>query len=160
MNNDEKIKGKFNIIDVLAIILVIAALAGLGIRFGSKTTESVKSDATFVYTVKISGVRSYTIDALKKKGKVTNGNSDIEMGEIIDVVVEPSETQSERADGKIVYSELPERYNTTITIKADGHETENGYIIPESEDLSVGRMVDIYTKYVHTTGKVMSVTKK
>ena len=160
MNKDGKIKGKFNIIDVLAIILVIVAVAGIVIRFGSKITDSVKSDATFVYTVNVSGVRDYTIDALQKKGKVTNKKSNMDVGEIIDVVVEPSETQSERADGKLVYSELPDRYDATITIKARGQEAANSYITADSEDLSVGRVIDIYTKYVHTSGKVMSVTKE
>lgn len=125
MNKDGKIKGKFNIIDVLAILLVIVAIAGIAIRFGSKITDSVKSDATFVYTVNVSGVRDYTIDALQKKGKVTNKKSNMDVGEIIDVVVEPSETQSERADGKLVYSELPDRYDATITIKARGQEATN-----------------------------------
>ena len=160
MNRDGKIKGKFNIIDVLVIILVIVAIAGIVIRFSSKITDSVKSDATFVYTVKVSSVRNYTIDALQKKGKVTNKKSDMDVGEIIDVVIAPSETQSERADGKIVYSEQPDRYDATVTIKAHGQEASNSYITADSDDLSVGRVIDIYTKYVHTSGKVMSVTKE
>ncbi len=159
MNKDGKIKGKFNVIDLLAIILVIAVAVGIAVRFKSTITTAVKSDEGFVYTVKVSGVKSYTVDALEKKGKLTDKKSEIDLGEIIDVVTEPSSTQTERADGKIVMAPQPERYNVIVTIKTRGKEAENSYITADSNELSVGRTTDIYTKYVHTTGKIMSVEK-
>ena len=66
MNIDGKIKGKFNVIDLLAIILVIAVAVGIVVRFKSTITTAVRSDEGFVYTVKVSGVKSYTVDALEK----------------------------------------------------------------------------------------------
>ncbi|MBQ3123800.1 MAG: DUF4330 domain-containing protein [Clostridia bacterium] len=159
MNIDGKIKGKFNVIDLLAIILVIAVAVGIVVRFKSTITTAVRSDEGFVYTVKVSGVKSYTVDALEKKGKVTDKKSGLDLGEITDVVAEPASTQTERADGKIVMSEQPERYNVTVTIKTRGKEAENSYITADSNELSVGRTTDIYTKYVHTSGKIMSVEK-
>lgn len=159
MNKDGKIKGKFNIIDLLAIILVIAVAVGIVVRFKSTVTTAVKSDEGFVYTVKVSGVKSYTVDALEKKGKVTDKKSELDLGEITDVVAEPASTQTERADGKIITAEQPERYDVTVTIKTRGKEAENSYITADSNELSVGRMTDIYTKYVHTSGKIMSVEK-
>ncbi len=159
MNKDGKIKGKFNIIDALAIILVIVVAVGIAVRFKSTITTAVKSDEGFVYTVKVSGVKDYTVDALMKKGKVTDKKSELDLGEITDVVVGPSATQRERADGKIINAEEPERYNVTVTVRTRGKEAENSYITADSNELSVGRTVDIFTKYVHTTGKIMSVEK-
>ena len=159
MNKDGKIKGKFNIIDLLAIILVIAVAVGIVVRFKSTVTTAVKSDEGFIYTVKVSGVKDYTVDALEKKGKVTDKKSEIDLGEITDVITEPAATQRERADGKIVNAEQPERYDVIVTIKTRGKEAENSYITADSNELSVGRTTDIYTKYVHTTGKIMSVKK-
>ena len=159
MNKDGKIKEKFNIIDLLAIILVIAVAVGIVVRFKSTITTAVKSDESFVYTVKVSGVKDYTVDALEKKGKVTDKKSEIDLGEITDVVAEPCTTQAERADGKIVDAQQPERYNVTVKIKTHGKEAENSYITADSNELSVGRMTEIYTKFVHTSGKIMSVEK-
>lgn len=159
MNKDGKIKGKFNIIDLLAIILVVAVAVGLVVRFKSTVTTAVKSDEGFVYTVKVTGVKNYTVEALEKKGKVTDKKSEMDLGEITEVVAEPCTTEAERADGKIVNAEQPERYNVTVTIKTRGKEAENSYITADSNELSVGRNTDIYTKYVHTTGKIMSVEK-
>lgn len=159
MNKDGKIKGKFNIIDIIAIVLVIVVVLGIAVRFKSSITTAVKSDEGFVYTVKVAGVKDYTIAALEKKGKVTDKKSELDLGEITDVVVAPSATQRERADGKIITADEPERYTATVTIKTRGKEAENSYITADSNELSVGRTVDIYTKYVHTTGKIMSVEK-
>lgn len=159
MNKDGKIKGKVNIIDVLAIVLVIAVVVGIALRFKAPTTDTVKADTNFVYTVKVSGVKSYTVDALKKKGNITDYRSDKKRGEIIEVVAGPCSTEAERADGKIVMAEQPQRYNVTVTIKTKGKEVKNSYITEDSDELSVGRVVDIYTKYVHTSGKIMSVKK-
>ncbi len=159
MNKDGKIKGKFNIIDALAIILVIVVAVGIVVRFKSTITTAVKSDEGFVYTVKVSGVKDYTVAALEKKGKVTDKKSELDLGEITDVVTEPSATQRERADGKIINAEEPERYNVIVTVKTRGKEAENSYITADSNELSVGRTVDLFTKYVHTTGKIMSVEK-
>ena len=159
MTKDGKIKGKINIIDLLAILLAVAVIAGIALRFKSPVTTAVKSDEEFVYTVRVEGVRDYTIEALKKAGKVTDKKSELDLGEITDVSVEASKIQSERADGKIVLAPQPDRFTATVTIKTRGKESDNSYITADSNELSVGRTTDIYTKYVHTTGKIMSVVK-
>lgn len=159
MDKNGKIKGKFNVIDILAIVLVLAVVLGIAVRFKSSVTTAVKSNENFEYTVRVSGVKQYTVDALMKKGRVTDKKSEKDLGEIVDVVTEPAATQTERADGKIVNAKMPERYDVRLTIKTYGKEAENSYITADSNELSVGRMTDIYTKYVHTTGKIMSVEK-
>lgn len=159
MIKDGKIKGKLNIIDLLAVILALAVIAGIAVRFKSTVTTAVKSNEEFIYTIKVEGVRSYTVDALKKAGKVTDKKSELDLGEIVDVSVEPAKILSERADGKIVLASQPDRFTATVTVKTYGKESDNSYITADSNELSVGRTTDIYTKYVHTTGKIMSVEK-
>lgn len=159
MDKQGKIKGKFNIIDLLAILLVIAVVIGLAVRFSSSVTTAVKSDEEFVYTIKVEGVRQYTIDALKKGGKVTDKKSTMDLGEILSVETEPAEQQVERADGKITRTSLPDRYTAIVTVQTRGKESENSYITADSNELSVGRVTDLYSKYVHTSGKIMSVKK-
>ncbi len=160
MNKDGKIKGKFNIIDALAILLVVVVAVGLVMRFSSSMTTVVKSDEEFVYTVKVPAVKQFTVDALNEKGKVTDKKSELDLGEITDVEVSPAETQRERADGKYITAVQPERYDVLVTISTRGKEAENSYITADSNELSVGRQIDLFTKYIHTTGKIMSVEKK
>lgn len=160
MNKDGKIKGKFNIIDLLAIVLVVVVIAGIVWRFGSSVTTAVQSDGEFIYTVRVEGVRECTIKALESKGKITDKNSTMDLGEILDVRVEPATSKVQRVDGTTVKGELPERYTAAVTIKTYGKESDNSYITADSNELSVGRTTEIFSKYVHTSGKIMSVEKQ
>lgn len=160
MNKDGKIKGKFNIIDILAIVLVLVVIAGIVWRFGSSVTTAVQSDSEFTYVVKVEGVRDYTIKALEKGGHVTDKNSTMDLGEIVDVSVMPATTVSETADGNVISTELPDRYSALVTIKTYGKESDNSYIAADSNELSVGRTTNIFSKYVHTSGIIMSVEKQ
>ena len=160
MNKDGKIKGKFNIIDILAIVLVLVVIVGIIWRFGSSVTTAVQSDSEFTYVVKVEGVRDYTIKALEKGGRVTDKNSTMDLGEIVDVAVMPATTVSETADGNVISTELPDRYSAMVTIKTFGKESDNSYIAADSNELSVGRTTNIFSKYVHTSGIIMSVEKQ
>ncbi len=159
MDKQGKIKGKFNIIDILVILLIIAMVIGIAVRFRSTVTDAVKSDVSFEYVVKIESVRDYTIKALEKKGKVTDKKSELELGEIVNVEYEPTKYQSTTADGRIVFAEQPERYTAYVTIRTQGKESENSYVLADSNELSVGGTAQIFTKYIDTTGSVISIDK-
>ena len=159
MDKNGKIKGKFNIIDLLVIILVVAVIAGIAVRYGSSVTTAVKSDEEFEYVVKVESVRMFTIDALEKKGKVTDKKSTLDLGEIVSVEYEPTKYQSTTANGKIIFAEQPERYTAYVTIKTRGKESDNSYITADSNELSVGRTTEIFSKYVHTSGTILEVNK-
>lgn len=157
MDKNGKIGGKLNIIDLAAILLVIVFAAGIGVRYGSRITASVKSHETFRYVMKVSSVREYTADALQKKGNLTDKKSTKVLGHVTDVKVEPTKDMVTTADGKIVEADVPERYTCYITIEADGKESEEGYILDDSTELSVGRYIDLYTQYCSTSGEIMEV---
>lgn len=157
MDKNGKIKGKFSIIDLAVIVLAIAVVVGICVRFGSNITGAVTSDVSFVYKIKVNGVRDFTVDALEKKGYVTDKKSQEIIGEIVDVEVSESKMQSTTADGQIEWSVLPDRYQCVVTIKADGRESEDGYMLNDSTELSVGRNTDLITKYVKTSGDIISV---
>lgn len=157
LDKNGKIGGKISIIDIAVILLVIVIAAGIAMRYGSSITAAVKSDKLFEYTVRVPSVRSYTVAALEKKGKITDKRSEQDLGEITEVKTVDAEFQSTTADGNIVETTLPDRYTCLVTIQARGKESEDGYIMNDTTELSVGRSVDIYSKYVKTSGEIMSV---
>ncbi|MDD6484965.1 MAG: DUF4330 domain-containing protein [Clostridiales bacterium] len=157
MDKNGRIKGKFSIIDIAVIVLVIAVIAGIVIRFGSGVTSAVTSDVTFKYTVKVNGVREFTVKGLEKKGYITDKKSTEKIGEIQSVEVSEAKIQSTTANGTIEWSTLPDRYQCVVTIIADGRESEDGYLLNDTTELSVGRNVDLITKYVKTSGDIISV---
>ena len=157
MDKNGKIGGKISIIDILVIILIVAVIAGIGVRYGSKITNAVKSNEKFEYVLRVENVRNYTIDALEKMGKVTDKKSEKDLGEIVDVRYEKATQQSTTADGRVVNPELPDRYTCYVTIQAVGRESDDNYVLDDSTELSVGRKIDLYSKYVKTSGTIESV---
>lgn len=76
MDKNGKIGGKVSIIDILVVVLVVAVIVGIVARYGSSVTGAVKSNKQFEYVLKVESVRQYTVDALEKKGKVTDKKSE------------------------------------------------------------------------------------
>ncbi|MCH5213123.1 MAG: DUF4330 domain-containing protein [Oscillospiraceae bacterium] len=163
MNKDGKIKGKFNIIDLLVIILIIAVIAGIVVRYGSSITRAVKSDEEFEYTVKVESVRQFTIDALQETmdtgSHLTDKKSNLDLGTIIDIKSEDTMIPSQKADGTIVPAPQEGRKTAYVTIRTRGKEADNSYITADSNELSVGGHTEIFSKYVHTSGLITSVKK-
>ena len=157
MDKNGKIKGKVSIIDILVVLLIIAVIAGITARYGSKVTTAVKSDKQFEYVLRVENVREYTVNALKKMGKVTDKKSEKELGDVVDVQVENATQQSITASGEVKNPETPGRYTCFVTIRATGKESDDNYILHDSTELSVGRNIDLYTKYVKTSGDIKSV---
>ena len=157
MDKNGKIKGKVSIIDILVVLLIIAVIAGIPARYGSKVTTAVKSDKQFEYVLRVENVREYTVNALKKMGKVTDKKSEKELGDVVDVQVENATQQSITASGEVKNPETPGRYTCFVTIRATGKESDDNYILHDSTELSVGRNIDLYTKYVKTSGDIKSV---
>lgn len=157
MDKNGKLGGKISIIDILVILLIIIVIGGIAARYGSSITTAVESDKQFEYVLKVENVRDYTVNALKKMGKITDKNSEKDLGEIIDVQVESATQMSTTASGEIKNPELPGRYTCLVTIRATGKESEDNYILADSTELSVGRTIDMYSKYVKTSGTIKSV---
>lgn len=157
MDKNGKIGGKISIIDILAVVLVVVVIAGIWARYGSKITTAVRSSETFEYTLRVENVRKYTIDALEKRGRVTDKKSEKNLGEIVDVRYEEATQQSTTANGQVVMPVVPDRYTCFVTIQAVGRESDDNYILDDSTELSVGRTIDLYSKYVKTSGTIESV---
>lgn len=157
MDKNGKIKGKFSIIDLFVILLAVVIIVGIGIRYGAKATTAVKSSETFECRIEVANVRDFTVKALEKGGVITDKKSEVVIGEIVDVTTEKADFQSTTADGRIVETILPDRYNCMVTIRAKGKVSDDAYIMDDSNELSVGRNIDIFSKYVKTSGDIKSV---
>lgn len=149
--------GKFNIIDVSVVIVLIAAAIGISARFMSSAAKNAKEKVKFSYVVEIDGVRQYTVDALNKKGKVSDLKGKSEIGEIKSVKSQPMKTQSFMSDGRMVFAEVPEKYTVLVEIEGEGKESDNSYFVGNDVELSVGSTMSMTTKYANSSGKVKSI---
>lgn len=157
IDKNGKLFGKISIIDICFILALIAVIFGAYMRFSSGVGKIVTTPTEFEYTVKVFNVREFTVNALKQKGLITDKKYETVLGEIIDVRVENAEMESVTTNGEIVDTTLPERFTCYITIRSKGKEGRNGYFNAMNDEISVGRNLNIFTKYVSTTGAIESI---
>ena len=158
MNKDGKIFGKINIIDLLAISILVVAIVGIAVRFTSTASKNVTNETVFEYVVEIDDVRIYTVDALKKMGTATDKQGNF-IGEIHTVEWDEKKEQKVLSNGETVMVTVPEKYTVNVTLDAMGKESADKYFVGENTELSVGSTIKMYTKYANCTGKVKSIEK-
>lgn len=158
LDKNGKLFGKINIIDLCVILLVIAVVIGVFVRFSGGAGKIVTQTKQIEYVVNVKGLRQYGVDAIERMGLVTDKKYSTVVGEITNVDVKEATHQSTTADGVVKDAKLPERFDCEVTIVTNGKEGSNGYFNNNNEELSVGREYQMYSKYVSTTGIIKSVT--
>lgn len=146
---------KINVVDIVILLLLVLCVGGIAIRFsGTKDLSATKIE----YTLKLKGVRDYSVTALEKKGNVYDPKLKKQMGTIVDVAVEDAVGEEKTADGRNVIAPIPERYDVTLTIQTDGSVGESAYYSAASNELCVGKTYEMYTKWSSCYGTIERVT--
>ena len=153
---DGKIAGKINIIDLLVIIAVIVAVAGVIFRVATLNDKNTSGTVSFEYVVKVEGVREFTVQGLEKGGEIFSSDDKL-VGEIENVTVEPAEYDLITLDGKRKMIERSDRYTAYVTVKANGVMRGGRFCDAVETPLGVGSDYKVASKYVSTNGKVISL---
>ena len=152
-----KIFGKFNIIDILVVVVLIAAIIGIAGRIILSQDKGISKTEEFEIVVRVDGIREYTVKGLEKKGFVFS-EDDIDLGEITNTTQETMKVDTITFDGQRKFIERPGRYTAYVTIKAKGNCVNGTYYDAEKKEVGVGREFQIRTKFVSTTGEIISVS--
>ena len=151
-------KKKINLIDVLILIVVIVFAAGVYMRFASPATEKVVTNNSYEMVVKVSNVRSYTVDALKKSKEIFFKDTTL-IGEVVSVEEGPYIAPLKKLNGEFIKAEVPEKYECIVTLKMNLKESDTSYFAGNDLELRVGSGFDIESKYVSTSGAIISIDK-
>lgn len=158
VDKNGRLFGKINIIDIAVILVVLAVIAGVFVRFTGGAGKIVTATKKIEFVVEVEGVRDFTVDALMRKGAVTNKRYDVVTGEITSVSAKDAVHTSTKSDGTLVDAPMEERYTCLVTIVTDGKESDSGYFDTNNEEIAVGREYTIYSKFVRTTGVIRKIT--
>ena len=158
INKEGKLFGKISIIDIIAILIIIALAVGIYLRFGANTKAIVTSEQKIKCTFLIKNVRSYTADALSKKGPVYDKTSKEFIGDITDVKISDGKYQINMADGTFETAVPDERYNVYVTVEFAGKSSDNGYYTAANKYLAAGTTGTIMTKYAQCEFTVDSIS--
>lgn len=159
INKDGKLFGKISIVDIAVILIIVLIGVGVYCRFAKQPEEIISMSEKIECTFLIENVRTYTVDALKKKGEMYDGTSKELIGNITDVRVEDGKMHVNMADGSFKTAAPENRYNVYVTVEFSGKISDKGYYTAANKYLAVGTSAGINTKYVDCGATVYSINK-
>jgi hypothetical protein len=163
MDNENKVKNRrklgFNAIDALIIVLVLAAIVGLVLRYTVLSgIENASAHDTYYITFKSAEITQSSCDALDRTAKDADGENwvylqggTVRVGELTagSVTYLPSETLVEDENGNKVVIHYPDLFDATGMIKCKGYvASETGaFRLNGKLDLAAGSVLEVQTKY-------------
>ena len=149
--SEKKIKPKFNIIDVLIILLLAAVLW----VFAGYATAM---DGTVRYTVEVKGIREENVGAYAPGDEIVG-----EKGEVVVKIVSVGEYTNETAAiedesiNEYVISEIPNKYTVKMVLEAPYEEKEQGKVVGGMYTIKVGKRFNIKTDKYVTASTILEV---
>ncbi len=148
-----KQKHRFNAVDALIILLILAVIAA-GIFVFSKKVRSQKAGSFDIeYVIELRTVRDELADNITVGTKIIDSAKKYQLGEVIAVNVTPAKfTGTDLINGELVYYDYPEHSDVSLTVKTTARlDSEGMYIVDSGYRLSVGTSIYVRTPdYVGT----------
>lgn len=158
MDKNGRFFGKINIIDITAVLLIIAGIVLVGLKLTSPDNGS--NDTYVEYTMRIEFVREETYDALVRK---TDGIYDAKstlkpiIGDIVKIEKQPAKSLILLDDGSYTYAEYVDKFDINVTLVAKCQVTGSCYLVGNGTKLLCGDAIKLSNGYCETTGQITSV---
>lgn len=158
---DGKLFGKINIIDLLVILLIVAAAVFLGTRLGNRNTPSSNSPTTsrIRFEVKVTRMETELYDEVK--ARFDAGETQLIAGEgfidgyIVDLKAVPYTNTIATDDGRYVMAEDPYYLNVYYTLEAAVSNPITNLVA--TQEIRVGASVWVKTVGTQFQGTVTSL---
>lgn len=157
VDDNGKIFGKINLVDLGVVLLLVLAVAAVGYkvvreRFIERETVNIE------YTILVEGVREQSVNAI---GKVSEKIEDAEngdvLGDIIDIKKENASDIVQKADGEYVKTVYPDKYDLHITLRTEGISSKDGYCTFSGKKILYGDTIGINNGYSQMFGIVEDI---
>lgn len=115
-----KLFGVINILDLFLILILIGAGIFAASKFLGTGDEGILTTGekqTVTYKLYNSAEHSFVIDRIKPGAVIRNADNNQVIGQVLDIEKYPGKTYLATADGEMVLSEVPNKYESIITIR-------------------------------------------
>ena len=150
IDHNGRLFGKISVIDVVAILVVIALAGALYVKNNRPHTGTSVTTQTITYQAVVEGAPSYLKDNIHVGDQVydlTYSSGGSPLGEIIEIEEQPGSKMATFTDGTMGLAEVEDGVNLLLTIKGEGLINDKGYSLNRVYDLGVNSARTYYTKY-------------
>lgn len=146
---------KFNIVDIVIVVLVLLVLAGGTYKYMFQRPEAAGPQKNIEYVLMFEGVRQPTIDAATE-GMLIRHKDGTVLGNVKNKEVKPLVDVVPTSDGQLVEATVPGKYVMLLTLQSPATVTDTTVMIGTKEIL-VGTEVPVRSKTFQSTGVVFGV---
>lgn len=157
VDENGKIFGKINLVDLGIILLLILAFAAVGYKMVRERFIE-RETAVIEYTLLIEGVREQSVTAINMVSeKIVNAENDDLLGDIINIKKEQASDIVQKANGDYTKVFYPDKYDLHITLRSEGVVSKDGYFTSSGKKLLYGDTIGIDNGYSQMFGIVEDV---
>ncbi|MGM9551169.1 MAG: DUF4330 domain-containing protein [Clostridia bacterium] len=153
----EKKKFKFNVVDAIIVVLIVAAVLVVGLKVSGGLTGG-KSDGKNRYEISFlcEEVPDFAASVIKVGDKVTCEASDNNLGVVKEVKIEPSRTYVTTAEGDVICTGKDHYNCVSITAEVIADEYEHGLKVKGAK-YGVGHSITIRVGKAKIFGRISGI---
>ena len=149
-------KKKFNIIDALLILVIVAVVAFVGIKLSNGLVAQPENLQKIKYTFHVEEMPDYVKDYIKESDTASVAENNDILGVVTGKSFGDAEIYSENAEGKIVKSTKEGHSSADIIIEGEGLQTPSGIKINKGV-YGVGHSMAIKVGNAKVYGKISGI---
>ena len=156
MNKKTQKNNRFNIIDFMLIVAVLACIIGVAARTNIKQNVLL-SDDTATVTVMVRGLMKDSVKQLVAGDKYYYQSTGGSIGTLQSFQATPSKVRTPRMDGTIVISESADRADVICKVKVEGVATDTGFHVDGAQFIGSGSSIFVRSKNLETEWLVLDI---
>ncbi|MBO4229361.1 MAG: DUF4330 domain-containing protein [Clostridia bacterium] len=158
MSQGGKTGHRFNVIDVILLIAILAGIAGIVLRAGLNGTDPSKAESKARITILVESLLDESAGYLHEGDRFFFSGDNQLLGTVQSITQTPAEARVIDAEGKAVIVHYENRKDVRLILEISGLPTESGFLINGNNYLGVGSTYQIYSKYTEIQCTVLSLT--
>ena len=156
-----KLFGKINMVDIAVVLILVVAVLVTYYKFNMSAHSDVSETNGYVeFDIRVESVREFSVNSIKDGDIIYDSQNDVCLGRIVSKRTEPAKSFITKADGTIVYADVPERYNLYITVGSDARINDSGIYVDGTKPVIKHQTLELETQRNKMEGKVVSVNVK
>ena len=163
-NGSTSLKLRFNVIDVLIVLIVLACAVGLIVRFSNVgEISSAENLKTYDVYFSVSNIAYTAEDAFIQGDTVTLADSGAVLGEFAGLEsILPAEFFARDESGNLIVVNYPEstRIDVTGRIVSHGVRSENGYLLNGTTYIAAGTEYSVQSEHMDFILKITNIVEK
>ena len=168
LDNRGRLFGKISIVDILVVVILIAAVLGGFSAYQKISNKTVLTENKGLMqntaldmlevNMRLDEVRQMTYDAISIDDEVFSKDTGKLLGTVKAITQEPATRVIYDLKGKAQEVTVPDRMDVILTVHIPGNRLENGYYTADNIHLVYDSALEIKTPTIQTTPKIETIT--